>query len=188
MLFKIPKNILKFHFLLSLIFILSACSSYTIKNDKEELQIVNNSIDEQLEIKIDLQKNIIPHKNIEGKFKFKTEKQNGSGLFSWNFYNNAWLLELKTPINTNIANVAYGDISTIDNNMINKKNIYTWEQLPLVQQGINLSPEAFSLILQNIMNKDKITDVLSNTEWKILQYEQNADNLNIEISKNDNTS
>jgi hypothetical protein len=176
---------------LSLIFLLSACSSYTAQQNVINLEQQNpqflNSKNNYKQDKI-YNKEISINKNIEGKFRFKTEAQSGSGLFSWHLYDSSWILELKTPINTTIANILYGNISDIPENIRSNKKLHLWGNLDLVKQGINIPAPTFSDILQNIYNKEYIENLLKDSEWKITKYDVNDSNLVLEIAKNDSTS
>ncbi len=161
------------YFLISVLF--SACSSINSPQKVNYLNTYNN---------------ITKNNSIEGKFRFKSGNQSSSGLFTWHSYGDAWLFELSTPINTNIANIIYGNLNSIElkQNIAQKQNIYTWDKLMLMQQSININPQTFNSILENLEIKSKIEDALSNSEWKLSHYQKNEDNLILEIYRDDNTS
>jgi len=120
-------------------------------------------------------------KSLEGKFSFKSNQNNGAGLFIWEQYTQGWILTLQTPIATNLAKVTYGNVPQI----IGLTPIYAWEDLPLVKQGITLTSDDFTNIMYNINNPEKLKQVLQANNWQIIKHEISQNGTLVEITKDD---
>ncbi len=136
---------------------------------------------------------------VEGKFKFKITSANkqsttqGSGLFTWQQHKNnkfndndiniGWLLQLKTPIYTNIASIIQGlDIQQFNDDIY--KPIYQWKDLPFIQQGMTLSAYTFEHIMLNIDKPDILQKIIEKESWFLSEYLEKESTLYIRLTQN----
>ncbi len=153
--------------ILALVFI-SACSNLSKNNKSSTLFPETNTSN------IDINSS----KTIEGKFSISSGNNINSGLFTWYSLSQGWQMSIKSPLDTNIANVLYGSYSDKELENIRHNSdgkIYKWEDLPQEYGLHNINPQDISIIMHNINSLEKLTPLMLNNGWKIQKYIINAD-------------